>query len=294
MLDQNLLANLQRLKTEYRQMDYNWRDVALYALAVGAHPEDLIYFYEKGLKAIPTFGTLPCWSAIHTVPRIPAPFPVSFMIGDMLGDRFSSLQMEQELVIHRPIDPIKGTFIYQDKVSGVYDRGPGKGLVVASEMQVFDEAGAPVCTNRAATLFKKFGGFGGPPLPKAAVEIPACDPDFEVGDYIGKTQNILFRLTGDTNLVHVDPSFAVGLGYERPFMQGLCLYGYACRMAISCLTPGEPERMRHMYAQMRSVTFPDTHVKMQIWTQADGLAYFRLINTLQDVPILDRGIFEWV
>ena len=56
-------VNLEELlvgkKMEPRYLEYNWRDVALYALAVGAHREDLQYTYEKYLKAIPTYGTIP-------------------------------------------------------------------------------------------------------------------------------------------------------------------------------------------------------------------------------------------
>lgn len=44
-------------KMEPRYLEYNWRDVVLYALAVGAKRDDLMYTYEKYLKAIPTYGT---------------------------------------------------------------------------------------------------------------------------------------------------------------------------------------------------------------------------------------------
>lgn len=49
----NLEELLVGKKMEPRYLEYNWRDVALYALAVGAKKEDLIYTYEKYLKAIP-------------------------------------------------------------------------------------------------------------------------------------------------------------------------------------------------------------------------------------------------
>ena len=39
-------------KREPRNMEYNWRDIILYALAVGAHREDVAYTYEKYLKAM--------------------------------------------------------------------------------------------------------------------------------------------------------------------------------------------------------------------------------------------------
>lgn len=34
-------------KMEPRYLEYNWRDIVLYALAVGAKREDLSYTYEK-------------------------------------------------------------------------------------------------------------------------------------------------------------------------------------------------------------------------------------------------------
>ena len=43
------LTQLIGLRTEPRYMEYNWRDIALYALAVGAKAEDLQYTYEKVL-----------------------------------------------------------------------------------------------------------------------------------------------------------------------------------------------------------------------------------------------------
>ena len=43
-----------------RYMNYTWRDVALYALAVGAKKDDLTYIWEKpGMQTIPSLGMLP-------------------------------------------------------------------------------------------------------------------------------------------------------------------------------------------------------------------------------------------
>ena len=61
------LTQLIGLRTEPRYMEYNWRDIALYALAVGAKAEDLQYTYEKVLKALPTYGTIPYWGECKAV-----------------------------------------------------------------------------------------------------------------------------------------------------------------------------------------------------------------------------------
>ena len=51
--------------------------------------------------------------------------------------------------------------------------------------------------------------------------------------------------------------------------------------------------MTRMAAQMSSVLYPDTPVKMQIWKMEEGKAYFRFVNQSSGKPVLNRGVFEW-
>lgn len=70
--------------TNWRKIEYNWRDVALYSLGVGADdtkdPAEIDYYYEKDMKAIPTFGTVPYFNAVNNEPQQPTPYPTTFMI----------------------------------------------------------------------------------------------------------------------------------------------------------------------------------------------------------------------
>ena len=278
---------------EPRYLEYNWRDIALYALAVGAHREDLMYTYEKYLKAIPTYGTIPYWGTVNVRPYQWMPLPASMLANDIIKPTQSFLNMDHEIIMHRPIDPIKGTFQYQDEITDVYDRGEGKGVVVRTKLDVRDEAGNPVCTNYSTTFFHEAGGFGGVPMPKSTVVIPDREPDIQVEDYISPVQNLLYRLTGDTNLIHVDPEYAQKMGLKSSIMQGLCSFGFSCRMAIGALIPGEPERMTRMAAQMTAVLFPDTPVVLQLWNMSSHTAYFRFVNARTGDIVLNRGVFEW-
>lgn len=293
MEKQDLAALLVGKRMEPRYMEYNWRDVALYALSVGAKRDDLQYVYEKQLKAIPTYGTIPYWGTVNVRPYQWMPLPASMLAEEIIKPTISYLNMDHEIIMHRPIDPIKGTFQYQDVITDVFDRGEGKGAVVKSKVLVRDEAGNDVCTNYSTTFFHEAGGFGGPPMPKSSVVIPDTAPDVELDDYISPVQNLLYRLTGDTNLVHVDPEYAKKMGFDGSFMQGLCSFGFSCRLAIQALIPGEPERMTRMAAQMTSVLFPDTPVKLQLWKVGDNTAYFRFMNVTTGKPVLNRGVFEW-
>lgn len=279
-----------------RKLEYNWRDIALYALAVGAKKEDLHYYYEQDMKAIPTYGTIPYWNAINTTPQRPFPYPASRIVVDALerklGKQPTFLHMEHELILHRTIEPIKGTFVFEDKITNIYDRGEGKGIVVTTEMPVYDEAGNLICTNKSSTIILAEGGFGGEKYPKSPVVIPAREPDYVVTDYMSEIQNILYRLTGDTNHIHVNPELAKESGFEGPIMQGLCSFGFACRMGIEAIIPKEPERMTRILAQMRCVCYPGTKVKFVGW-RVEGSIYFRLLNADTSVAILDKGIIEY-
>lgn len=280
-------------KTEHRHMEYTWRDVALYALAVGAKADDLMYTYEKNMKAIPTFGVLPYWGTVNISPRLPRPEPAAQMADDLIHSTIAPLHMDHELRVYRSIDPIKGTLVFQDVITDVFDRGEGRGAVIRTRSDIHDEAGNLICSNLSSTLFQEGGGFGGEPMPKSTVQIPDRGPDYRMEDQIGPTQNVLYRLTGDTNLVHVDPDYARERGFERVFMQGLCSFGFACRMAIQSLLPGEPERMTRISAQMRSILYMDTPISLHLWKVSDKRAYFRLVDTGSGAAILDRGVFEW-
>ena len=77
-------------------------------------------------------------------------------------------------------------------------------MAVRSQVEVFDEGGVLLCTNRCTTLFPTLGGYGGQPMDRRASRIPDRAPDFVARDHIGAAQHLLYRLTGDTNLVHVD------------------------------------------------------------------------------------------
>jgi len=125
------------------------------------------------------------------------------------------------------------------------------------------------------------------------VEYPDREPDVVVDSNISKTANVLYRLTGDTNYSHIDPEMAKTRGQERPFMQGLSSFGFACLLLCKAVIPSEPERMKRMYVQMRSFAFPGMPVQLKVWKLAPGKATFKYIDTNTGKAILDNCEYEW-
>ena len=280
----------------WRKINYNWRDMALYALAVGAEADDLQYTYEKNMKAIPSFGVLPYFSAINVEPQRPFSWAGCYLARELLSKELGrevpmGLHMGHELIMYRPFDPIKGTMVYNDTITKLYDRGD-KGIIVETQLPVYDEAGRLICVNNSQSLLADGGNFGGEPPVKARIDYPDREPDYTVDSYFSKTQNILYRLTGDTAVVHIDPEEAKRFA-PKPFMQGLCPFGFACRMMIGAIIPGEPERMTRMSVQMRAVSYPDTPVQLRGWKIAENKASFKLIDMHSGKAILDNCEFEW-
>ena len=174
---------LQGLATEWRTMAYTWRDCALYALAVGATGEEPQYTYEKDMQVIPTFGVLPYWGAVNVTPQFPRPRAVPVLVEELLQPAQSYVNLDYEFLYHRPIPAGKGSFVYRDVLTDLFDRGEGRGMAVRSQVEVFDEGGVLLCTNRCTTLFPTLGGYGGQPMDRRASRIPDRAPDFVARDH---------------------------------------------------------------------------------------------------------------
>ena len=76
-------------------------------------------------------------------------------------------------------------------------------------------------------------------------------------------------------------------------MHGLCSFGYACRMLINQIIPGEPERMVRMSVQMRAISYPGTNVRLDAWKVEDHKVIFRYIDVESGSAVMDFCEFEW-
>ncbi|MFZ5565349.1 MAG: SDR family NAD(P)-dependent oxidoreductase [Thermodesulfobacteriota bacterium] len=259
--------------------EYTWKDVVLYALGVGAGFSDLDYCYEKSLKVIPSFS-------------IAAIFDFLIQLGIKTELNLAGLlHAEQELIFHNPIPP-SGKLSTKGTITHMYDKGP-KGAIIVGESDTFAADGTRLFT-AIITLFARFdGGFGGPDAPKNPVTMPDRKPDLEVEDQPSPNQPLLYRLSGDVNPLHVDTDFAKMAGFKQPIMHGLCTHGYACRMLIGSLIPGHPEKARRMACRFTRPLMPGDPIKLQIWKEGDGKAFWRVVNPKTGDTVIDLGVFEY-
>ena len=101
-------------------------------------------------------------------------------------------------------------------------------------------------------------------------------------------QALTYRLSGDRNPLHSDPSFATAAGFDRPILHGLCTYGFTGRALLHSLCGGDPARFRSMEARFSSPVFPGDTLTVSVWETGDGEAVFQTRRD-GDVVAVDAG-----
>ncbi|MEE2731652.1 MAG: MaoC/PaaZ C-terminal domain-containing protein [Pseudomonadota bacterium] len=258
-----IAADLVGLTTEPVTVRWSEKDVLLYALAVGCKPEqELDFVYEaRGPKVLPTFSVIPGLNIMGSVMS-----QVQFNLAMLLHG-------EQKITLHRAI-PAAGVGVGVGRIVEVWDKG--KAAVVGVECEVSDDGG-PLFTTQATLFIRGAGGFGGERGPsRVNFVLPEREPDRVVEDITREEQAALYRLTGDRNPIHIDPNFAKFGGFERPFLHGLCTFGFAGRAALAALCGGDPARFRSMSARFSDQVYMGDRIISKIWETGAGTALMQV------------------
>ena len=247
---------------QFDPVPFSWtsKDVILYALGVGAKPEtELEFVYEnKGPKVLPTYAV------------IPGMLSMGGLISSVEINLAMLLHGEQAITLHREIPP-EGRVRVVGRISEVLDKG--KAAVIGAEGVVEDDNG-PLFTTKATLFIRGAGGFGGErgPSTVGVNVVPTRAPDHVLEDVVRPEQGALYRLSGDPNPIHIDPDFARMAGFEKPFLHGLCTYGFVGRAILRALCGGDPSRFVSFEARFADqVYFGDTIVT-KIWRTGAGEA----------------------
>lgn len=269
------------------EQSYTWKDSILYALGLGlgidpCSAEELAFVYEGGQKVLPTQAVV----LAHP----------GFWIRDLdTGiDWVRLVAGEFDLALHRPLPP-GGTMTGRSKVVEVYDKGPGRGAVVQSQRILIDKAsGEEIATIRQSTFCRGDGGFGGPPRqqPKP-YQMPDRAPDL-VCELPTSTQGaLIYRLSGDLNPLHADPSVAIKAGFPKPILHGLATLGVAGHALLKTLCNYQPERFGRIGARFTAPVFPGETFRTEIWRGDGGVASFQVRCVDRDVVAVGNGRFEY-
>ena len=267
-------------KGEPSKRSWSSKDALLYAVGVGAGTDELQYTTEN-TKDLPQ-KVLPTFAVIVGGGGVPMAAAGSFNPALMVHG-------EQGIELLGEIPP-DGEIESVGEITGIYDKGSAAVLAFSSESK--NVATGEVLLRTSTTLFcRGEGGFGGDRGPSEKIEYPGSDPDHAVTYNTREDQALTYRLCGDRNPLHSDPSFAAMGGFDRPILHGLCSYGFTGRALLHCLCNGDASRFKSMKARFSKPVMPGDALTISMWV--DGFtALFRTTSQLGDV-VIDQGTFTF-
>ena len=263
-----------------------WQESALYALSLGCGQDPMdeadLRFVTEGaaMRALPTMAVV-------------LGYPGFWLRDPATGvDAVRLVHGEQSVELHAPL-PTEGEVIGRSRVTGLVDRGEGKGALLYSERVILDAAtGQKLATLEQTTFLRGDGGFGGPsgPVKKPAPE-PEGAPDLVLDLPTRPEMALLYRLNGDHNPLHSSPAVAAKAGFPRPILHGLATFGLVGRALLRAVCEGDPARFGRMECRFSAPVFPGETIRTEIWRTENGCA-FRARAVERDVVVVGNGAFR--
>ena len=266
------------------ETSWSSKDGLLYAVGVGAGQDpldraDLPFVSENSVDV--TQRILP--TMVVTLPNIGGAFA---SIGSF--NPAMLVHGEERIVLHGEV-PVAGTVSTVAEITAIWDKGKGAVVEVTSRSTLVD-TGEPLFDVVMSAFIRGEGGWGGERGPSGPQNVPPeREPDHRVELTTRPEQALVYRLSGDRNPLHSDPSFAAMAGFDRPILHGLCTYGFTGRALLRELCDSDPARFRSMAGRFSSPVMPGEALTVEIWRTGDGEAVYRT-SASGDRVVLDAGL----
>lgn len=257
------------------------KDALLYAIGVGAGTEEL-QFTTENTKDLPQ-KVLPTFAVIIGSGGVPM---------DSIGSFNPALMVhgEQGIELFDEIPP-DGEIESVGQVTGIWDKGSAA-VIEFESTSTSVATGKPLLKTNMSLFCRGEGGWGGDRGPADKIEFPDRNPDHRVTYQTREDQALIYRLSGDRNPLHSDPSFAAMGGFDRPILHGLCTWGFTGRGLLHALCGGDPSRFKSMKSRFSKPVFPGDALTVSMWVDGQS-ALFRTTNQNGDT-VIDQGVFTFL
>lgn len=140
---------------------------------------------------------------------------------------------------------------------------------------MYDENNEKVALNQFVTFAVGSGGFGGKRDSDKIVKANTTKkfdrkPDATVEERTTIDQAALYRLNGDLNPLHIDPSFSAILGFNKPILHGLCTFGIAVKHVLNKFCDGQVENFKSVKVRFTKPVTPGQTIQTNMWLDSEN------------------------
>jgi multifunctional beta-oxidation protein len=242
------------------KFEYGKKDSILYNLGIGCQADELDWVYENSSNfgVVPSFAVIPAFAGMMSVD-----------MNSVLED-FSPVMLlhgEQYIELADGKMSVEGQLISTSEVVQVSEKA-GKGTVVVAQVTTRDSKGKVVAISEGTTFnrkarAKKVVNGTRRPLALESPKIPTDrSPDAVKRQFVAKNAAVVYRLSGDSNPLHIDPKFAKSAGFPRPILHGLCTMGMATHHVLQSF-PGK--LVKAIKVRFVKHVFPGEEIETQMW-----------------------------
>lgn len=262
---------------------YTKKDVILYALGLGVSSDpldtdDLKFTYENAddFAALPSYAVVippfeDVFDGLLACPGMPEFNPMMLLHG------------EEKISLNVAQMPVEATVECASRISDVLDKGKGALVRISCEIFELDASmnkrlsDSPICLVDLSVFIRGIGGFGGSRSPKPSSPSKATTvPDLTIRRRTVPSQAILYRLSGDSNPLHIDPNLASMGGFDRPILHGLCTYGIATHTLVKSICGNDASCFKSIEARFSSPVIPGDELAVHIWIAGESEVRFNV------------------